>query len=115
MLRVIEREAVQRLLSDKAAVTLVEALPPAYYARGHLPGAINVPHDQVRETSARLLPDKSARIIVYCANAPCPNSSIAAVMLESLGYTDVAKYVGGKQDWVEAGLPLEASANGMAA
>ena len=47
---------------------------------------------------------------LYCANAPCQNSTIAARALDGLGYTNVAEYVEGKQDWVEAGLRLEKSA-----
>ena len=69
----------------------------------------------MRERAPTLLPDKSAFIVVYCANTPCPNSAIAARTLDALGYTNVAEYVEGKQDWVEAGLPLEASPVGKAA
>jgi rhodanese-related sulfurtransferase len=115
MHRLIKREEIQQLLAAQAAVTLVEALPPGYYARGHLPGAVNLPHDQVRERAAQVLPDKSALIVVYCANTPCPNSAIAARTLEALGYTNVAEYVEGKQDWVEAGLPLDALLREVAA
>jgi rhodanese-related sulfurtransferase len=103
----IKREEIQQLLASKAAVTLIEALPQGYYDKGHLPGAINIPHDKVRERAPSMLPDKSAFIIVYCANTPCQNSAIAARTLDALGYTNVAEYVEGKQDWVEAGLPLE--------
>jgi rhodanese-related sulfurtransferase len=48
--------------------------------------------------------------MTYCANAPCPNSGIAARKLEALGYTDVAEYVEGKQDWIDAGLPTQSGA-----
>src|SRR5262245_38272392 len=107
MHRPIKREEIRRLLASKTSMTLVEALPETYYAQGHLPGAINLPHDKVRERAPALLPDKSAFIVVYCSNAPCQNSAIAARTLDSLGYTNVAEYVEGKQEWVEAGLPLE--------
>ena len=109
MHRSIKREEIQQLLASKTPVTLVEALPEGYYAKGHLPGAINIPHDKVRERAAALLPDKSAFVVVYCANTPCQNSAIAARTLVALGYTKVAEYVEGKQDWVEAGFPLEAT------
>jgi len=115
MFRSIKREEIQLLLASKTPVTLVEALPERYHAQGHLPGALNLPHDKVRERAPTLLPDKSAFIVVYCANTPCPNSAIAARTLDALGYTNVAEYVEGKQDWVEAGLPLEASPVGKAA
>lgn len=47
---------------------------------------------------------------MYCANGPCADSGIAAGRLEQLGYTNVADYALGKQDWVDAGLPLEPGA-----
>ncbi len=69
----------------------------------------------MRERASELLPEKNAFIVVYCANTPCQNSGIAARTLDALGYTNVAEYVEGKQDWVEAGLRLEKSDVGKAA
>ena len=97
-----------RTAIDEARVTLVEALPPMYFMDSHLPGAINLPHDRVRELAPALLPDRDAPIVTYCANTPCQNSGIAAATLVAMGYTDVREYVEGKQDWVDAGLPVEA-------
>lgn len=99
-----------RDIVDAGAVTVVEALPGEYYEQGHLPGAINIPHTEVRERAPSLLPDKDAPIVVYCADLPCPNSGIAAHVLTKLGYTDVRDYAEGKADWAEAGLPLEQEA-----
>jgi rhodanese-related sulfurtransferase len=100
----IDRKTLQARLDR---VTLVEALPEKYYRDGHLPGARHLPHDQVRELAAGVLPDRDAEIVVYCASATCQNSHIAARVLAQLGYRDVAVYAGGKQDWSETGLALE--------
>jgi len=86
---------------------LVEALPEKYYRDGHLPGAILLPHDEVRARAGALLPDTDDFIVVYCANTACQNSRIAAQTLATMGYTNVAEYEEGKQDWIEAGLPIE--------
>jgi rhodanese-related sulfurtransferase len=86
---------------------LVEALGPQYYEQAHLPGAINIPHTEVRELAPALLPDKDADIVVYCSNGPCANSGIASRVLVSMGYTSVSDYHEGKADWIEAGLPVE--------
>ena len=91
-------------------VTVVETLGPAYYEDAHLPGAINIPHTEVRALAPALLPDKDAAIVTYCSNTDCQNSQAAAVQLRAMGYTDVRKYAEGKQDWREAGLPLESGA-----
>ena len=92
---------------EAGTVTVVEALPASYYDEAHIPGAINIPHTEVRKLAPELLPDKDAAIVVYCANEPCPNSGIAAHVLRKLGYTNVRDYEQGKQDWRDAGLPLE--------
>ncbi len=52
--------------SDK--FVLVETLPAATYHHAHLPGAINLPPDQIKELAPTLLPDKAAEIVVYCAS-----------------------------------------------
>lgn len=91
-------------------VTVVETLGSVYYDDVHLPGAINIPHTQVDELAPTLLPDKDAAIVTYCSNTACRNSEIAANQLRSLGYSNVRKYAEGKQDWTEAGLPVERGA-----
>ncbi len=47
---------------------LVEALPERPYWRAHLPGAVNLPSDRVRELAPVLLPDKGADVVVYCGS-----------------------------------------------
>ncbi|HKB81672.1 MAG TPA: rhodanese-like domain-containing protein [Burkholderiales bacterium] len=107
MSKVISREELRIKLSSANGPALVEALPEKYYVAKHLPGALHLPHDQVDALAAAMLPDKAAPIVVYCANRQCQNSHIAAHRLSALGYTDVAVYAAGKQDWEEAGLPFE--------
>jgi rhodanese-related sulfurtransferase len=106
-MKLIDRESLMRKLQSPVAPTLVEALPEKYWLDWHLPGAKHLPHDQVRQLAPAVLPDRNAEIVVYCASSTCQNSHIAARVLAQMGYTDVAVYAGGKQDWQEAGLPVE--------
>ena len=103
----ITRDELKAKLDRGEPVTIVEALPEPYYPKAHLPGALNLPHDQVDALAPTLLPDKTAAIVVYCANLPCPNSEIAAQRLIELGYANVREYAEGKQDWIDAGFPVE--------
>ena len=103
----IGRTELEQLISS-GRVTVLEALPPAYHAREHIPGALNMPHDRVDELAPVLVPDRAATVAVYCSNLACQNSTMAARRLEELGYTDVRKYAEGKEDWIAAGLPTEA-------
>lgn len=106
MTNLITRTELLEHLENHSA-TVVEALPAPYYEQAHIPGAINIPHTEVRTLAPRLLPDKDALIVTYCANLACPNSELAARVLGKLGYTNVRDYAEGKQDWKDAGLPLE--------
>jgi rhodanese-related sulfurtransferase len=105
--RRIFRDDIRAHLQAATPMTLVEALPEKYYLEGHLPGAVHMPHDGVRELAEKVIPDKAAFIVVYCANTPCQNSRIAAQTLAAMGYVNVAEYQEGKQDWIEAGLPIK--------
>jgi rhodanese-related sulfurtransferase len=110
MASLITRDELKAKLDRGDDLVVVEALPPMYYNHTHLPGALNLPHDQVDELARRLLPDRDREIVVYCSNTDCPNSGIAANRLTALGYRHVRKYAEGKEDWIEAGLPVESSA-----
>lgn len=106
-MKTLSRTELQSKIANHEPVTLLEALGERFYRDGHLPGALNMPHDQVDAVAARLVPDKSAEVVVYCSSVTCQNSTIAARRLTQLGYTNVAVYPGGKADWRDAGLPLE--------
>lgn len=103
----ISRQHLAARLGSRNKPVLVEALPPNYYRQAHLPGALNIPQHSVDALAPRLLPDKSAEIVVYCASATCRNSDFVAARLVALGYANVRVYTDGKADWIDAGLAVE--------
>ena len=66
-LATIGRDELKMKIDKKDYFFLVETLPPEYYNHAHLPGAVNLPPDQVRELAPTVLPEKTADIVVYCA------------------------------------------------
>jgi len=93
---------------DKNEVTLVEVLNEDYFRKFHLPGAYNVPPgEDFDEEIQQVVPDKSAKVVVYCLDSDCDASPKAAKRMEELGYQNVFDYEAGKVDWKEAGLPVE--------
>ncbi len=105
MVTEIDRDELKQKLDHPKKFVLVEALPADHFHKLHLPGAINIPADQIRNRASELLP-REAEIIVYCAGPTCHASDDAARELTEMGYSNVRRYLGGKQDWVEAGLPV---------
>jgi rhodanese-related sulfurtransferase len=68
MATTITRDELKQKIDRKDDFLLVETLPATAYHHSHLPGAINLPPDNVSELASQLLPDKGAEIVVYCAS-----------------------------------------------
>jgi len=68
MVKTISRNELKEKIDRGDNFVLVESLAPVAYEHAHLPGAINIPPDQIKQLAAKLLPDKSADIVVYCAS-----------------------------------------------
>jgi rhodanese-related sulfurtransferase len=115
MVTEIDRKELKQKLDHPKKSLLVEALPADQFRNLHLPGALSMPVDQVRSLATELLPNKDVEVIVYCAGPTCHASSDVAKDLDALGYTNVRHYVGGKQDWIKAGLPVVRSGEPRAA
>ncbi len=107
MATTINRDELKQKMDRELPFILVEALSPEQYRTAHLPTAINVPADRVKELAPKLLPDRQQDIVVYCASSTCNAAENAARELRQMGYENVRRYAGGKQDWAEAGLPLQ--------
>ena len=61
----ISRDEVRRRLHD-SSLTIVDVLPASSYVEAHIPGAINLPLEDVRDRARDLLPKFNAEIAVYC-------------------------------------------------
>jgi rhodanese-related sulfurtransferase len=103
----ITREELRRKIESGDVFVLVDALPAISYAGAHLPGAVNIPPDRLETLAARRIPDLDTEVVVYCANPSCVSSVEVANRLLELGYRNVRHFPGGKQEWRDAGLPLE--------
>lgn len=106
-MRTIDTDTLRDWQSGGQDFILVDTLPGDTFAKGHLPGAINIVSDDILDEAHRRLPDRQSTIVVYCASEDCKRAGKAAERLASLGYRRIAHYVGGKKAWVAAGLPLE--------
>jgi len=67
---------------------------PAEYAAGHIPGAINIPHDEI--TKKIDVTDKDATIVLYCRSGN--RSGIATRGLRARGYNSLVDF-GGISRW----------------
>ena len=95
---------------DARAALIVDAREPAEYAAGHIPGAINLPYDEVVGDPERLdAVDSGGRpIICYCGGGSCEVSiHLAEALVYQSGKKRVLVFMGGWPEWEAAGYPVE--------
>jgi rhodanese-related sulfurtransferase len=68
MERTISTEDLKTKLDRKSSVKVVETLAPERYREAHIPGALNIPPEQIKDLAPKLLPNKDVEIVTYCAN-----------------------------------------------
>jgi rhodanese-related sulfurtransferase len=91
---------------EKKQVNLIDVLDKDSYEKVHIKGAINIPFLKMDEDAVKKQIDPEKEIVVYSIDYDCPVSKIAAGKLKKFGYKNVFYYHGGKQEWLEAGLPV---------
>ena len=89
----------------------IDARSPGEYAELHMAGAVNLSLEKLQERDNTALAGiaKERRIVVYCGQANCDIALKVAEKLQSLGFTQVAAYLGGFRAWDEAGYPVDTS------
>jgi rhodanese-related sulfurtransferase len=65
---IISTEDLKAKLDRKEPVTVVETLAPEGFREAHIPGALNIPPEQIKELAPQLLPNKDAEIVTYCTS-----------------------------------------------
>ncbi|MDP8236767.1 MAG: rhodanese-like domain-containing protein [Candidatus Erginobacter occultus] len=102
-LRLLSLEGLLEMKLNEEPFQLVEVLSADLYRGRHIPGAINLPLEELAETAgSRLKPGMT--VVVYCGKYSCPASTNAARKLTELGFPDVLDFKAGKHGWAAAGL-----------
>ncbi len=92
----ISAEDLKAKLDRKEGITVVETLAPERYREAHIPGALNIPPERIKEFAPQLLPKKD------CKQLKAKRPSIPIIMLTARGQ-EVDKVVGlelGADDYV---------------
>lgn len=94
--RVITAKEAYEEMQEDDSIVIVDVRREDEYETGHVPGAILIPNETIGTEEPELLPDKDARIFIYCRSGN--RSAQAAKKLAALGYTDITDF-GGIMDW----------------
>lgn len=96
---------VHESLKAGADFVLVDVRGPKLFAKGHVPGAINIPHRTMTAERMAQFP-KDTPFVVYCAGPHCNGATKGAIRLARLGYR-VKEMSGGITGWRDEDFELE--------
>lgn len=90
--RQITMEEALQLMQGEVDYIILDVRRTDEFAEGHIPGAVNVPNEEIGDTDVAEFPDKSKLIFVYCRSGR--RSKEAAEKLVKLGYTNIVEFGG---------------------
>lgn len=106
---VIDQEALlARITQQDGNLVILDVRTAEEFEAGHVPGAINVSHDQVETRLTELAPYKSKDIVAYCRSGR--RTALALEVLKANGFERLWHLEGDMLAWQAGNRPLEPSA-----
>lgn len=99
---------VHESLAQGADFVLLDVRSPQMFARGHVPGAINLPHGKMIASKMAQWPAETL-FVTYCAGPHCNGAARGALRLAQLGLP-VKIMAGGITGWIDEGFALSSDA-----
>ena len=96
---------VHDALGKGADFVLLDVRGPALFARGHIKGAINLPHGKIIASKMAEWPEDTL-FVTYCAGPHCNGAARGALRLAELD-RPVKIMAGGITGWIDEGFPLD--------
>ena len=94
--RQISMEEAITMMESETDYIILDVRRVDEFAAGHIPGAINIPNEDIGTEEIPELPDKNQLILVYCRSGN--RSKQASGKLVALGYTNSVEF-GGINSW----------------
>ena len=96
---------VKRLIDmGRRDVVMLDVRTPDDFRKAHVPGAINIPFEELPERLKEL--PKTKEVISYCWDVTCLLSTKASYLLASRGYK-AREMSGGIEAWRKSGFPIK--------
>ena len=97
-------DVMQKQAKDDGTV-YVDIREDREWVAGRMPGAVHIGRGVLEPNLPQVLPDPETPIVLYCAGGN--RSVLAADVLATMGYTNVASMSGGMRAWMQAGGDVE--------
>lgn len=107
-IRAVPRISIDELkvLMEQKAVLVLDVREPGSFAKGRIPGAVNIDYTEILAKGAQFTGEKRT-IVAYCACANEMTAARAAVDLAAKGIPGAKALKGGWDEWVSRGEKIE--------
>lgn len=92
----ISAQEAKQIMDTQTGYVILDTRTKEEFDTGHIPGAIQISHDEILKKAESVLTDKNQLILVYCRSGR--RSKLAAEDLLKLGYTNIKEF-GGILNW----------------
>ena len=103
-IREVDPSEVSQLLGE--GVVVVDCRETEELAAGMIPGAVHIPRSYLETRIEATVPDRSQRVILYCASG-VRSAFGAHTLMAEMGYDDVESMTGGFTLWKDRGYEVE--------
>ena len=102
-------DALQARIEAGRAPFILDVRTPEEFASGHVPGAVNIPYDQLPDRIAEI-PPPGGTIVLYCRSGR--RAEVAAKVLRQAGHdgSELEFLAGDMPGWIRDGRPVERGA-----
>lgn len=91
------------LTNPPKGVLVLDVRSANEFAAGHVPNAVNIPHDQLASRIAELSVGTTGTVVVYCESGF--RAGKAATVLRQAGYQNILHLAGDMRAWRANGRP----------
>ncbi len=103
--RSVSQQELLSLSEEPTSVLILDVRSESEFASGHVPGAQNIPHDQLADRLEEVDGDREHGVIVYCESGR--RASVATATLSDAGVARIGHLEGDMRGWRSEELPVE--------
>jgi phage shock protein E len=102
---VSQADLLTRIGRKDPDLVVLDVRTPAEFAAGHVPGALNIPHDVLASRVAELAASRDKQVVLYCRSGR--RSLLAADVLTKAGFTRLGHLEGDYLAWEAEQRPID--------
>jgi len=98
-----QKQAQERIAAG--TITIIDVRSAGEYSKGHVPGAISIPHDKISNQLEQIKHLKDQPVLLYCRSGR--RADMAETTLSELGFSQLYHLQGDMMEWDKNQLPVE--------